>query len=663
MMCPYPERVSGPTRTSLVGDLVDGRYRVLEDIAEGGMATVHLAIDERLDREVALKVLRPHLAADEVFAGRFRREARSVARIVHPNVVAIHDQGQDGERMFLVMEYVPGRNLRDLIREDSPVSPRSALDLVEPVLEALSAAHRRGIIHRDIKPENVLLHEDGMVKVADFGLARAVTSTTTTGTTSVLLGTVAYLSPEQVERGVADARSDVYATGLMLFELLTGRAAIVGETPMAVAYQHVHGGVPSVSSLNDSVPQALSDLVARATARDPDDRPADATAFLAELRAVRQTLTADELDSRPMGVVAVENDEQPTLRTTALPVNATKAMPHANGGEARDSGPQRDSGPGRDSESVDAQTGPQDHLDTERPGRTWTRSLIVAGVAVLIAAVAAGFWFGPGPGGVTTVPANLVGASSAQARTSVEGAGLTWSTQQIYSESVPRGRVIATDPSAGARTRKGSTLLAQVSRGPERFTVPDLGGRTWEEATAAIERANLVVGSRVEEFNDTVGSGRVIRTDPKAGTDLQRGTTVNLVVSRGREPVPLPDLKGRNLKDARKDLTALGLKVETLPSVYDPQIPKDAVVKQEPGPSQVYVGDTVRLTGSKGPEMVTVPNVQGKQLDEAKRELTAAGFTVKEEKFLGGIYGTVRSVEPRGGSKAPKGSEVTLIVI
>jgi serine/threonine-protein kinase len=276
--------VSSGVTESLVGRVLDGRYRVLSHIADGGMASVYLALDTRLEREVALKVMRPGLAADETFVSRFRREARSAARLSHPHVVAVFDQGEDDGSMFLAMEYVPGQTLREVMQAEGPLTPRAALDIMDPVLQALSAAHRAGIIHRDVKPENVILREDGTVKVADFGPARAVTTQTTTAQTGMLLGTVAYLSPEQVERGIADARSDVYAAGLILFEMLTGTKAFTGDSPIHVAYQHVHGSIPAPSSRVESVPSELDTLVALATARDPDQRPADAGEFLSEVR-------------------------------------------------------------------------------------------------------------------------------------------------------------------------------------------------------------------------------------------------------------------------------------------------------------------------------------------------------------------------------------------
>ena len=284
----YTRAVSS-TGDALIGRTLDGRYRVLRRVADGGMATVYLAVDERLDREVALKVMRAHLVHDDSFVTRFRREARSAASLSHPNVVAVFDQGTDGDHIFLAMEYVAGKTLRDVLRDEGPLSPRAALDVLEPVLLALAAAHDKGLIHRDVKPENVIISDTGAVKVADFGLARAVTSQTVTSSTGMLLGTVAYLSPEQVERGVADPRSDVYAAGLVLFEMLTGGKAFTGETPIHVAYQHVHGGVPAPSSRVEGIPESLDELVAESTSRDPDERPENAAEMLGLVRRVRSS--------------------------------------------------------------------------------------------------------------------------------------------------------------------------------------------------------------------------------------------------------------------------------------------------------------------------------------------------------------------------------------
>jgi serine/threonine-protein kinase len=258
-----------------VGQLLDGRYRVVSPLAHGGMATVYLGTDTRLDRTVALKIMRAELASDEDFVRRFAAEARSVARLSHPNVVTVYDQGADGRTLYLAMEYVPGHTLRDLLRQRGRLTPREALDIMDGVLAGLAAAHQAGIVHRDVKPENVLLGDAQTVKVADFGLARLLSGATHTKS-GMIIGTAAYLAPEQVSGGVADARTDVYAAGVMLFELLTGIQPHTGDTPLAVAYKHVNEAVPPPSSVVPGLPPALDALLALATSRDPELRPADA---------------------------------------------------------------------------------------------------------------------------------------------------------------------------------------------------------------------------------------------------------------------------------------------------------------------------------------------------------------------------------------------------
>ena len=334
-----------------VGRVLDGRYRVLSRIADGGMATVYLARDERLDREVAVKIMRPDLARDQTFVSRFQREARLAAGLSHPNIVAVHDFGADGGDMFLVMEYVEGQTLRERISTRGAMSMRTALGVFDPILQALDAAHRAGLIHRDIKPENVILRDDGTIKVADFGLARAVTSTTTTGESGVLLGTVAYLSPEQVERGIADARSDVYAAGLILYEMLTEQKAFRGDTPIHVAYQHVHGSVPAASDRVATVPLEVDRLIALASARDPDARPKTAGDLLAEVRRIRSTLPTTALDATPRFVsgvaptMIVEEIARKTANetapepTTSRPLSRPQCSPPPGAGAAVRSSP------------------------------------------------------------------------------------------------------------------------------------------------------------------------------------------------------------------------------------------------------------------------------------------------------------------------------------
>jgi serine/threonine-protein kinase len=628
---------------SLVGRVLDGRYRVLSHIADGGMATVYLALDTRLEREVALKVMRPGLASDDTFVSRFRREARSAARLSHPNVVAVFDQGEDDGSMFLAMEYVPGQTLREVMQAEGPLTPRAALDILEPVLQALAAAHRAGIIHRDVKPENVILREDGTVKVADFGLARAVTTQTVTSQTGMLLGTVAYLSPEQVERGIADARSDVYAAGLILFEMLTGTKAFTGDTPIHVAYQHVHGSVPAPSSRVPSVPTELDSLVALATARDADQRPADADAFLAQVRASHAQLTPAELDRRPEGSTAEDDEGASTVavaQTTALPVAERAVVPVSAPGKAVES--RRDRG------------------DRRPWPASWKWALAALGL-LLVAALAA-WYFVMGPGSPTTVPA-VVGKTYEQAERQLTTAHLSAKRVDAFDESVAKGAVISANPGAGAEVGRSTTVTLTVSKGPERYAVPNLVGRTRAEAEERLKEARLALGSSSEAFDEKVPAGQIVSTTPKAGTQLKRGAAVNIVLSKGRQPIPVTDFTGQPADQAVAALTDAGLTVDATKQEFSTSVPKGSVISQTPASGTLFRGDKVVLVVSKGPEMVKVPNVQGKQVAEARTILEAAGFTVKVENFMGGIFGTVRTQSPAADAEAPKGSVVTLVVV
>ena len=586
------------TGDALIGRTLDGRYRVLRRIADGGMATVYLAVDERLDREVALKVMRQHLTHDESFVTRFRREARSSASLSHPNVVAVFDQGEDDGHIFLAMEYVPGQTLRDVMREEGLLSPRAALDVLDPVLQALAEAHTKGLIHRDVKPENVIINDNGTVKVADFGLARAVTSQTVTSTQGVLLGTVAYLSPEQVERGIADARSDVYAAGLMLFEMLTGTKAFTGETAIHVAYQHVHGGVPSPSSRVAGLPPALDELVAVATARDPDERPADAAEFLTLVRRTRATLPAGVLDARPAGVAAGVAAAQPTA-TAALPLQRARPASEGAGGVA--------TRPRSETVAIALPPPPlegrvvADGGGAPRRRRWWPAILASALIAGLTA-----WFFLLGPGATATVP-SVQGRTQAEAVSAVRKAALDPKVTEAFSEKVPTGVVISTDPAAGQTVRRGSDVALVVSKGPERYAVPPVVGMTLAEATARIEAVNLAVGKVTKAFDEKVPEGQVVSAKPGPGANLKKGATVALTVSKGRRPIDVPDLTGKDATIASRQLSALGLKVDATKQQNSDTVAKGKVISQDPRDGTLFKGDKVTLVVSKGPVLVDVP--------------------------------------------------------
>ncbi|MGX1473961.1 UNVERIFIED_CONTAM: serine/threonine protein kinase [Streptomyces canus] len=532
----------------LVGQVLDGRYRVDARIAVGGMATVYRALDTRLDRVLALKVMHPALAADGVFVERFIREAKSVARLAHPNVVQVFDQGTDGSYVYLAMEYVAGCTLRDVLRERGALQPRAALDILEPVLAALGAAHRAGFVHRDMKPENVLIGDDGRVKVADFGLVRSVD--TVTSTTGAVLGTVSYLSPEQIEQpGTADARVDVYACGVVLYEMLTGDRPHDGDSPAVVLYKHLHEDVPPPSAVVPGLPYELDELVASATARTPDLRPYDAVALLAQTREAHGRLSADQLDAVPPQALSAEyagaeNRTSVIPRTLSvprlLPVNEDEPVYHRT--SRLESPPPPPSRRGRSS------------------GGPRRGPLLIVAAILLALGLGAGVWY-INSGQFTQVPA-LLTKTEAQARDRLDEAGLeTGKVTYAYSDTVKRGTVISTDPGVGERIRNNDSVSITVSKGPQTVKVPDVQGDALSNARTRLKAEGLQPGMVTREFSDDVPKGFVISTDPEDGTTLRAGSAIALTVSKGA-PVDVPDVTGEDLADARADLTEAGLKVK-----------------------------------------------------------------------------------------------------
>ena len=611
---------------------------MLSHLADGGMATVYVALDQRLDREVALKVMRPDLARDATFVSRFHREARSAAKLSHPNVVAVYDQGEDDGHMFLAMELVNGLTLRQVMQAEGPLTPRAALDILDPVLQALGAAHSAGLIHRDVKPENVILREDGTVKVADFGLARAVDTVTSTAQTGVLLGTVAYLSPEQVERGIADARSDVYAAGLLLFEMLTGSKAFIGDSPIHVAYQHVHSSVPLPSSRVSTVPVELDLLVARASARDPDNRPRDANEMLAELRAARRGLTTIELDLRPAGAGGA------VLASSTIALPRTEVVSPATT-------------PGRRGTQG---TGPRRlmprSLREHRPNRRFTL------LALLLLAAAAALWFfTAGPGASTTVP-RVTGSTTQAAERALTLAHLTPKVVRSFDEVVKAGVVISTNPPAGRELGRGSTVTLTVSQGPERYGVPRLIGFSQAEAEQRLKDSKLTLGKVSTAFSEKVLQGQVVSMSPAPETSVKKGTAVALVISKGRQPIEIKDWTGKPAEQAVKALSDAKLKVDATKQDWSATIPKGSVIRQSPASGTLFQGGLVTLVVSKGPQLVVVPPVIGMREREARSILEGLKFIVKIDRFAGGFFDKVRfqSIDP--GTAAPMGSTITLTV-
>ncbi|YAL84464.1 Stk1 family PASTA domain-containing Ser/Thr kinase [Dermacoccaceae bacterium W4C1] len=668
--------MSTASTSDLVGEVLDGRYEVLSHLADGGMATVYVAMDHRLDRPVALKVMRRDLAGDEEFVARFRREARAAARLSHPNVVGVYDQGQDGDHVFLAMELVRGRTLRSVIRSDAPLTPRAALDVLIPVLQALSAAHRADIVHRDVKPENVLIGEDGVVKVADFGLARALTTDTLTTNQDILLGTAAYLSPEQVEAGRADKRSDVYAAALVLHEMLTGTKAVSGDSPIHVAYQQVHGPVPSPRSVVPELAPELDALVALGAAKDPQRRPADAAQYLAQAHRTRTELSDAELDLRPATTGRGGEEQNSNTHQFSGPRRTERLRhpPAPHGQDAPARGPRPSPNRPQDTRSTAGQR-PQPGRTPTGPGEPRPHGASATGsggrgparwvglaVVLLLVLGGTGWWFQWGPGGSETVP-SVAGQQRSAAVSAVQDAGLSTQVQEVFSETVPSGVVVSSSPAAGADSPKSDAVVLRVSKGPERYSVPAVTGVSRQVATQRLTANNLTVGAVTEAYSETIATGAVVSSTPTRATRVKRGTAIALVISKGREPITVPVLTGRTIDEARSTLTNAGLTLTEGTEVFDDTIPQGSVVSQSPSSGTLNRGEAVTLTISKGPEMVKVPDVKDKNTASARSTLEAAGLKVTVRKYFGGLLDTVRGQDPNPGTEVRKGSTVTISVV
>ncbi len=647
------------------------------------MATVYRAHDRRLDRTVALKLMHAHLADSPDFVSRFRREARAAARLSNPGVVAVYDQGSLDGVAYLVMEYVEGPTLRDLITA-GPLSVKEALGLVAQLLRPLGAAHRAGLVHRDIKPENVLLPSDGSVaKVADFGLARAVTEVTQT-TTGNVLGTVAYLAPELITSGDSTSRADVFSAGVVLYELLTGEQPFTADSPIQIAFRNVHEDVPLPSALVPDMPADVDELVATMTRREPQDRPADADEALTLLRNVVDELTDSELSVRRGGGTG-------SIRTQEVMTANAQAARSAIDNEPQDGD---DEAPGEDSAASHAgmrtvslpigSIGPDVKgrtralsrralvADSQRTtavptrGRGGTlnrRTAVIVGLLAVAGTGAGVTWYlTAGPGRRVPVP-DIVGMSQDEAQLALEKQGLNWGTPaRAYSDTVPAGHVISCQPRAGQKVGLGRAVTTVISRGVETKTVPDVIGKTKDQAGAAIKGAGLTLGTVTEEYSASVASGKVISSDPKAGKVIEHTEKVSIVVSKGKEPATIPDVTGMSEDEAKKTLEDAGLKKGKVSQDYSDSVDKGKVISSSPiaGASGYSKGDSVDLTVSKGPEKVAVPDVTGKSEDEAKKTLEDAGLKVEVNRRLGGPFGTVRSTDPAPGSSVKSDSKVTI---
>ena len=629
--------------SDLTGELIDNRYLLQRQIASGGMATIYAGLDTRLDRPVAVKIMHAHLANDEAFVSRFIKEAKATAALSHPNIVSIQDQGwNEGgpPAVFLVMELVEGSTLRDYLNEKGSLTVEQTFQIVTPVLSALSAAHRIGIIHRDIKPENILISKDGRIKVADFGLARNITmGQTMTAESSVVLGSVSYLSPEQVQRGVADARSDIYAVGIVLFEMLTGSKPYSGETPIQIAYRHVNDRIPDIQTIKSEIPTSIAELVYEATAPNPDQRPKNAEELLNKLREIQAQIDPKrrqmslELDLPPIvnkknkrGKISVTSalggiKEKTSQLISTKPINVSK---------------------------------PEDSIRTKKRkvSRRVRRNRIIA-LFLLIALIFGSYQILNA--GKISVP-SLVGMSQGEAKNDLKNLGLNIQVvEEVFSEDVAKGKIIATKPGGGGKISPAGTVGLIVSKGQERIIVPTLNGLTPDVASGKISDLGLSVGQINESFDMKVAAGFVIGTDPKDGSEVRRKSIVNLIVSKGVEQLALPSYVGKGGEQALSELNALGFDVNVKYNFSD-SIFKGQVIAQSPEKSELIgKGSKIELIISKGSEFVFVPNVLGKNKNDASVDLENLGLKVSAKGS-----GKVNNISPAIGSKVKQGTVITI---
>jgi eukaryotic-like serine/threonine-protein kinase len=654
----------------LTGRLLDGRYAVTARVAHGGMATVYQATDTRLDREVALKVMHAELARDEDFVRRFIGEAKSVARLSHQNVVAVFDQGADGPFLYLAMEYVPGRTLKELLRDRGRFSPATALEIMTGVLDGLAAAHASGIVHRDVKPENVLVTADGRVKVADFGLARAQSAAGHTRA-GLLIGTVAYVPPEQVTGGTTGPAGDVYSAGVMLFELLTGILPFSGDTPLSVAYQHVNEDVPAPSALVPGIPAAVDRLVLAATSRDLARRPADASEFGRAVRRVREGLAAASGLTGVMGTGVQGLGEAPWLDLDSAAAtngwwarNATLPQVSVHG-----TGPSRVSpalwddtdrrGTGREDSHtlvVDRDDGGGYHGYRGRRDSFLGRWLFSPRLVIVAAVIALGLglWYGGWwftSGRFTQVP-SVSGDSVTDATTVLTADGFTVKRgAPVQSNTVRKGMVTGTSPHG--RVAKGAAITVIVSSGPFTSRVPAVTGEKQAAAQAALHRVHLT--SSIQNVGAAVPVGTVVGTNPPAGTTWPQTKTVTILVAAGP---PLPNFVGQNIQTAQQWAQQNQVTLQQQPD-NNSQQPQGAVTGQQPGAGATFQpGETVIVQVSTGPQLVPVPATAGMSVEQATQQLQAAGFQVQVSRF--GPLDRVFDSSPNG--QALRGSTVTLYV-
>jgi serine/threonine-protein kinase len=630
--------------SDLTGELIDGRYQLIRQVANGGMASIYEAIDTRLDRKVAVKIMHPHLAQDEAFVSRFIKEAKAAAALSHPNIVAVQDQGwnQNGiPAVFLVMELIEGHTLREYLNERGRFEVKDAINYLTPILSALAAAHALGIVHRDIKPENILISKEGRVKIADFGLARGeLIGSTMTAESSVILGSVSYLSPEQVQRGIADSRSDVYAAGIVAYEMLTGEKPFSADSPIQIAYMHVNEEIPRLRSKRKEIPQTLDDLIASSTAKNPDERPRTAGEFLDKLQLIQV-----DLDPR-------KNQMDLGLD---LPVEPIKEKPRK---KVKEETPAEISVPVVESTKEIRRKEEKKKRASKRVRRNRKVALVLA-----IALGVGGWWTLVGPGSRVVVP-STVGATFDEATSVIFPLGLNAVIlEKRFDEEIPKGKIIESIPAGGGKVDAGGTVKLVLSKGPERYEIPMTTGLTPEAAQNALKKYPLLVGSVNEVYNSKIPKGFVISSTPESGTSVKRDTKVDLLVSKGIEQIALASYLGKSGEQALNELTEAGFSVEA-GYEYSETVPELAVISQIPaGGATADKGGKVSILISKGPRYTVIPKtVITMNAKDAQQMLESLGLKVKVVSIGNNKKKVVKKVSPAVNTKVKRGSLVTITV-
>ena len=624
--------------------LIDGRYKVLTKLGAGGMADVYCAEDQQLGRKVALKLLHRRFAEDAEFVERFRREASAAAGLQHPNVVGVYDRGEWDGTYYIAMEYLPGRSLKDVIRQEAPLDPVRAIDITVQILKAARFAHRKGIVHRDLKPHNVLLDDEDRVKVTDFGIARAGASDMTE--TGSIMGTAQYLSPEQAQGHAVSQSSDLYAVGVILFELLTGHVPFDADSAVTIALKHVSEAPPAPSMFDPSVPPALEAIVLWALNKDPAQRPADADAFIHALEDARDAVVAEEAPGQRTAMFAPAAIPPDPYGPTDEAL-AAAALGAAAGAAAAEAAP-----PAYYAESAAGEP-------AERRRPPWWAWLLAA---LALAAIMLGIVLLTRPNDVT-VP-HVVGQDLPSATSQLRAAGFETTVDRVTSGR-PANQVLAQDPAGGEQAKDGSTVTLTVSSGPGQVALPAVDGLGEQKATAMLVDKGLVVDRVVRQADDTVPKGRVIKTSPAAGTSVDRGSDVTLYVSSGPEQVAVPDVVGLTQRQAQQTLGNRGFPFTVTEEGSADQQP-GTVLRQDPAAgAKVDPGSSVALVVARAIPTVDVPDLSGQGAQEASDTLTAAGLEPRvsyRDVTDPNQDGVVLDQKPAAGTQVKSGAPVRIFV-